>query len=139
MTGLVVLPAAVPVVRHLFLATPELTAVVRQRVADVLPPEGSSPRWPAVRITELSTLEVVPRRLGRSLLQIDCLADDQTGADQLGRIVLATLRDAANHRAPGAVMGESTDLAVRAQPDETLTPAIPRSIVTGHVFIRPDP
>jgi hypothetical protein len=103
-------------------------------VATVMP---SPPVFPAIRLTELGSAEAVPRVWMRVHFQADCWSETQATSDRLGRTVISVLRASANTTVEGGVLGEVTDLVVRAQPDETLTPPQPRSIVTGHAWIRP--
>lgn len=138
MTETIVHPVVFDVVNTYLRARPEVTGLVGARISRDMPPATASPRWPAVRITVLSAPEVIPRVWVRALVQIDCWATGQGQADHLAETVRAVLRGSANHTTTAAVMGETTDLATRPMPDTTLTPHQPRSIVTGHVWIRPN-
>lgn len=132
-------PLGIEILRTYLLQRTEVTALVTDpgHIADTMPPEADDPRWPAIRLNELATTVVVPRVWTRMLVTADCWDVDQPAADRLGRVVLAALQECANTTVAGAVLGEPQDLTVRAQPDGTVTPAQPRSIVTAHIWIRP--
>ena len=135
----VVHPVGFSVLNSYLRSRPELTGLVATRISRVMPPELAVPRFPALRLTELTSVELIPRVWVRMLVQVDCWAVTQLGADELGRVVVGVLRASAGYITARAVLGETQDLAVRAEPDESLTPLQPRSIVTGHVWVRPNP
>lgn len=134
----VVHPLGLEVVRGYLLSRSEVTDLVDQRIARTMPKQDANPRWPAIRLTEITSTEQIPRVWMRVLIQADCWAATQMAADHLARVVVAVLRASANYMTAEAVMGETQDLAVRADPDTTLTPIQPRAIVTGHAWIRPN-
>ena len=134
----VIHPAGLSVVRSYLLGRTEVTAITGTRVNRTMPPELAVPRFPAIRLTELTSVELIPRVWIRMLIQVDCWAVTQLAADELGRVVVGVLRASAGYVTPDAALGETQDLAVRAEPDESLTPLQPRSIVTGHAWIRPN-
>jgi hypothetical protein len=128
----VIHPLALSVTRAYLLTRSEVTAITNKVADTMLTP------FPSIRLTELTAVEIIPRVWMRVLIQADCWAATQPAADRLGRVVLGALRASANYTTADAVMGETQDLAVRSEPDTTLTPAQPRAIVTGHVWIRPN-
>ena len=137
----VVHPLGIEVLREYLLSRPEITSFVGARISTSMPPSTASPRWPAIRHTDLNTVIVVPRRWGRMLLQVDYWATTQRLADQGGRVVVAVLQETANFITAdrGAVLGEATDLVLRTDADESLAPSQPRSIITCHLPVRPNP
>lgn len=136
----VVHPLPLEVLRAYLISRPSITTLVpAARISDRMPPATASPRWPALRLTEVSSFEVVPRRLTRAAVQVDAWAADQVAADRLARIVEGELRASANWSTSSATLGETTELAIRPAPDTTLTPAQPRAIVTGQLWIQPRP
>lgn len=145
MTDPVVHPLGIDVLREYLLSRSEITGLVGARISTSMPPPptpAAPVRWPAIRHTDLNTVIVVPRRWGRMLLQIDYWATTQRLADQGGRVVVAVLQETANFIPldRGAVLGEATDLVLRTDADESLgSPAQPRSIVTCHLPVRPNP
>lgn len=134
----VIHPVGVVVVRSYLLSRPEVTALVGQRVGTSMPSSSASPRFPALRLHEITSNEVIPHAWMRMLLQVDCWGVTPLGAMQLARVVLGVLRVSANYVHPDAVLGETQDLSIRYEPDTSLNEAQPRSIVTGHVWIRPN-
>lgn len=134
----VIHPLGITVVRSYLLSRTEITGITSTRIGASMPSATASPRFPALRLTELTSLELIPRVWMRMLLQVDCWATTQPAADTLARTVLGVLRASANYTTADAVLGETQDLAARPEPDETLTPAQPRAVVTGHVWIRPN-
>lgn len=132
MADLIVHPLGIAVTRTYLLSRSEVTDIVGTRVA------GSMVKpFPSLRLVELSTTEQIPRVFNRMLIQVDCWAVTQPGADRLARVVMAVLRDSANYITADAVMGETQDLATRSEPDSSLNPSHPRAIVTGHCWLRP--
>lgn len=133
----VVQPEVMALVLALLRSRSRLTDAVGQRIARSMPSTEFRTRWPAIRVTEIVTVETTRRRIWRTLVQFDCwgLTDDE--ADQLARDVAAELRAASNFATSEAVVLDVTDVAVRRQPDGTLSPAQPRSIVTCHLSIQP--
>lgn len=131
------MPLGVAVARSYLLSRTEVTSLVGTRISTRLPLETVSPRWPALRLTDLSSTEVIPRVWSRTLMQVDCWGTEEVATRQLGQIVAAALRASANFQVAGAVMGETDDLTVRYSPDTTLNPSQPRTIVVGHVWVRP--
>ncbi|MEO6629213.1 MAG: DUF3168 domain-containing protein, partial [Aquihabitans sp.] len=127
------------VLRSYLLSRSEITALVGSRVARVMPDESASPRWPALRLTEITTTEIVPVRLTRMSVQVDAWAASQAVADNLARLVAAVLRDGEGYVATGAVLCGVENLATSAAPDESVLPIQPRAILTGYVFFRPNP
>ena len=134
----VVHPVGFTILNTYLRARTEVTALVSTRIGRVMPGKDATPRFPAIRITELTSVEVVPRVWMRMYVQFDCWAATQLQADQLARTVVAVLRASGNFTTDDAVLGETQDLAVRSAPDESIEPSQPRSIVTGHVWIRPN-
>lgn len=132
----VIHPLGLGVLRAYLLDQPAVTAFVGSRVSVSL---EAGPTFPALRLTELTSNEVTARRWMRMLVQIDAWATRQTEADRLARAVLGVLRESANYQTADAVLGESTDLSARSQPDTTIEPSQPRAIVTAHIWIRPNP
>lgn len=131
------MPLGVSVARSYLLSRTEVTSLVGTRISTRLPLETVSPRWPALRLTDLSSTEVIPRVWSRTLMQVDCWGTEEVATRQLGQVVAAALRASANFQVSGAVMGETDDLTVRYSPDTTLVPSQPRAIVVGHVWVRP--
>lgn len=132
----VIHPLGLAVLRSYLLSRSEVTAIT-SRVAASMPDASVAPRWPAVRLTEIITTEEIPRAWMRVLFQADCWAATQPAADRLGRTLVGVLRSSANYMTDDAVMGETQDLTVKADPDDTLNPVQPRAIVTGHAWLRP--
>lgn len=132
-------PLVLPPVLAYLLDQPTVTDIVGERISDEMEPDTSDPRFPCVRVTEVSTVEATARRWQRSLVQFDCWADSQPDADRLARVVAAAMRAAANFSHQGAVLGETTDVTWRPEPDETLDPYQPRAIAEGQVWVRPNP
>lgn len=134
----VIHPLGITVVRSYLLTRTEVTSLTGTRIGTSMPAATASPRFPALRLTELTSVERIPRVWMRMLLQVDCWAATQPAADGLARAVMGALRASANYVTADAVLGETQDLAARPDPDESLTPTQPRAIVTGHVWIRPN-
>jgi hypothetical protein len=130
---IVVHPLGLKVVRSYLLECDVVTAITSSIGDTMLKP------FPSIRLTDITAVEIIPRRFVRTLIQADCWAATQPDADRLGRVVLGALRASANYITSEAVMGETTDLSMRSEPDRTLTPHQPRCIVVGHVWIRPNP
>jgi hypothetical protein len=130
-------PLGIAIVRRYLLEQPSITTHTTQIATEMPPPAPANVRFPAIRLTELGSTEVIPRVWMRMAFEADCWSETQAKADRLGRAVVAVLRACANTTYWDAVMGETTDLVVRAAPDPTLTPAQPRAIVTGNAWIRP--
>ncbi len=134
MTDVVVHPVGIAAVQAYLRSRPELTATTGQRIGGFM-----MRPFPSVRITEISSNVVAARRLVRMLLQADCWAATQADADRLARLVWAVIEEAPNYQTTGAVITGVDDLSARSEPDSTLDPHQPRSIVTGHVWLRPNP
>lgn len=132
--AVVIHPLGITVMRSYLLSRSEVTSIT-SRVGTSMP---SPPVFPAVRLTELMSTEQIPRRFMRMLFQADCWAATQPDADRLARVLIGVLRASANYVTTGAVMGETQDLAARAEPDTSLTPTQARSIVSGHAWFRPN-
>jgi len=133
----VVHPLGIAIIRRYLLEQPDITTHT-VHIATEMPQAGpGGERFPAIRLTEIGSDEVIPRVWVRMAFQADCWSETQAKADRLGRTVIAALRACANTTYWDAVMGETTDLSVVAEPDTTLTPAQPRAIVTGNAWIRP--
>jgi hypothetical protein len=133
----VIHPLGITLTRSYLLSRSEVTSLVGQRVSMMMPDATALPRWPAVRLTEIITTEATPRVWTTMLLQADCWAATQPDADRLARVLIGVLRASANYVTAQAVMGESENLTAKAAPDSSLNPPQPRSIVTGHVWLRP--
>lgn len=152
MPDLIVHPLGIAVLREYLLSVIEVTTVVGDRIGYSMPPaprtEFDPPQFPALRLTEITSTEIVARRIVRMLVQIDCWASRNNEADRLGRIVLAALRESANFITgnTGAVLLESSDLSLRSEPDQSVSPSTseelpyqPRSIVSAQIYVRPNP
>lgn len=137
-TDIVVHPLGIAAVRTYLLSRTEVTDLVGTRVGGSMPPSTASPRFPAIRLTELTGAEAIPRVWVRMFFQADCWASDQPAADRLARVVAAVLRGSANYVTTGAVLGETAGISWRTAPDESITPTQPRTIVSGHAWIRPN-
>lgn len=135
---IVIHPVGFTVLNAYLRSRSEVTAITSTRIGRIMPPSTSTPRFPAIRLTELAAVEYIPRVWVRTLFQADCWAQTDLQADQLARVVAAVLRASANFVTAGAVMGETQDLVVRSEPDSTTNPTQPRAIVTGHAWIRPN-
>lgn len=134
--SLVVMPDSVTVLRAYLLSVPEVTTRVGTRIATKV---ASPPVWPAIRITDLTVVERVPRRIDRVLVQLDCFAATEPEAHLLARGVTAALRASRNYLHATAVLGGADDLSASPMPDETFTPPQPRWVVTAHIYLHPVP
>lgn len=133
----VIHPVGFSVLNSYLRSRAEVTDLVSTRIGRVMPGETAAPRFPALRITDLSTIDVAAPAWARMYFQIDAWAGSAKQADVLARTVIAVLRVSGNFIADGGVLGGCTDLAARNDPDTSLTPSQDRSIVTGHVWLRP--
>jgi hypothetical protein len=131
---MVIHPLGISVLRAYLLTVPEVTGLVGTRIGH----EMVQP-FPSLRLNEITSNEVVARRLVRMLTQIDCWAARQHEADRLARVVIGALRESANFMVTGAVMGETRDLSTRSEPDTSIQPPQPRAIVMANVVLRPNP
>lgn len=120
-----------------------VVALTGDRIGTRMPPKDVIPQWPAIRVTVIDAPVVQDHRWVRALVQFDCWADRQLAANQLAALVTGHLT-----QATGAVVLEGTavlggpepgTLATRPAPDTTVTPDQPRAIVTGQLWIRPNP
>lgn len=131
----VVYPLGIAVMRGYLLSRTEVTTIVSTRIGTSMP---APPVFPAVRLTELMSTVQISRVWMRMFFQADCWATSQPDADRLARVLIDVLERSANYVATGAVMGTTQDLAARTEADTSITPAQPRSMVTGHTWFRPN-
>jgi len=150
-----VMPDTLEVVQGYLLSVAEVTALVGTRVRV----NTTDTTWPSVRISALTSVEAVPRRLDRSLIQVDCWAappdstaltlGDET-AQLVARTVKAALVDIAGYvhpeqrpdqpwMVPTAVVTGCDTPAIRYQPDDSREPVIPRWVVSAAIYLRPNP
>lgn len=137
----VIHPLGISVLRSFLLSWDLVTDRTGQRVGTSMPGENTSPRFPALRLTDINSVVVIPRRWVRMFPQVDCWAATQAESDELARVVVAVLQETANYIPPDgrAVLGEAVDIVARTDPDDSLTPVQPRAIVSCHIPIRPNP
>lgn len=139
------MPDTLLVVRAYLLGVPEVAAIVADRIRV----NATDDRWPSIRLTEMTGVEIVPRRLDRVLVQADCWAApaDPTvagsgdfAAQHLARTVRAALVDIGGFQHSTAfVSGADAGTGIRHMPDESREPPVPRWVVSAAIFIRPEP
>lgn len=129
-------PVAWPVARSYLLSRPEIAGIVGDRVKPIMPTT-----FPGLRVTELSTSH--HRRWSRAYLQIDCWHTNQHAADALAQTVMDVFTALGQYVTGAAVLTADDDWTAAQMPDATVTVSggapQPRTIVTGHVFIHPQP
>ena len=133
-------PDALVVIRSYLLATPEVTSLC-PRIATVVPAGGP---WPFLRVAVLNTYEEFPRRVFRAMAQLDAYGppDAPGGPQQAGLVARAAwgaLEASAAWVGQGAVITGADGMSLSYMPDDGFTPPLPRWLVTGYVYMRPDP
>lgn len=136
MTALVLAPDPTAAAAAYLLSIDAIVADVADRVGAKLLDTGT--RFPAVRLTEISTADADVDGWARSLMQLDCFHTTLTGAADLARTVSAALVAAANWTDGAVVLGRTETVRRRPEPDDAnFNPPQPRWIVTGRLFLRP--
>jgi Protein of unknown function (DUF3168) len=142
--ALALLPDVVVLLRKLLLDTPEVTAIVKQRVGTASPQDTSTP-W--IRLSRIGgpLSSSAPMRLERALIQVDCFAPatggrthGDLGAMTLARTVRACLQSGAGYADDyGLIAHVEEPLGPTNQPDTSRTPPTPRVHFTVAVTTRP--
>lgn len=139
MTDLVVSGDITALAAAYLLSIDTIAAEVGARAGEKLLPKDAPVRFPALRITEISTADGdVVDGWARSLVQVDCFHTTRAGAADLARDVSAALVASANWSGAGFVLGRTETVRRRPAHDDTaFDPAQPRWIVSGHLFAKP--
>lgn len=132
-------PLPLASLRTFLLSRTEITAIVGTRISDAMPAATASPRWPALRLSVQSSGPTTPHRRIDALFQIDCWAVNQPSADRLASKVVSVLEAVRQFDTGDAFFDHASTLRWRSDPDETISPAQPRSIVTGRIRLTPHP
>ncbi len=127
-------PVPWTVLRGFLLSRTEITSRVGTRVLPRMPDS-----FPGIRVTEITVKKGRP--WSRAYMQLDCWANDQHAADTLGGVVADVMLALHQYVTDAAVLVSDYNwhAAQTADPSVTLAGGQPqpRSIVVGHVWVRP--
>jgi hypothetical protein len=138
MSGAIVLPDAVQLVRDGLLADITVTSLVSTRVLSQLP---SSPTYPLVVIYRFGGVPPVREWVDQARLQFDCWAADDVTASQVARTVRAAVHNLEGYSNPtlGSVSGVDDVEGPRWGIEDTSVPATgtARYVLTLTVYTHP--
>jgi hypothetical protein len=138
MTGAIILPDAVQLVRDGLLADVTVTGLVDTRVLSQLP---SSPTYPCVVIYRFGGKPPVREWVDQAQLQIDCWATDDIAASLVARTVRAAVHNLEGYSNPtlGSISGVDDVEGPRWGIEDTSVPltTTPRYVLTVAVYTHP--
>lgn len=123
------------VLREFLLSRTEITSRVGTQVLPRMPAT-----FPGIRLIEITVKKGRP--WSRAYMQFDCWADDQRSADDLAGALADLLLALHQYVTDSVVLVSDVDWHAAQMPDTSVTLAggqpQPRSILTGHVWLRPN-
>jgi hypothetical protein len=142
MTGLIVLPDVIELVRAYLTGVSEVTDLVPIDRITVSSPRDTSTPW--VRLSRIGGLVAVWQRLDRCNLQAESYAPPGETGEQTSFLIARTLR-AALFASPGFIgsdgvlTGVEDSMGLIYQPDTSRNPPTPRVVLAVSIYARPNP